>query len=237
MTPAGDSSSRTVLVVGATRGIGLALAEEYLSHGWRVIATTVEPSPALAALAARYPGAAAIEPLDITDGGGGARLAQTLAVQSLDALHIVAGVFQRTLDPIWSQAPEEILRVLQTNAIGGVRLAEALDARVPAGGVFAFTSSGMGSLARNDRGDVDLYRVSKVALNMLVRSFAARRAGSGRRVLLLCPGWAKTDMGGPDATVEVRDSARGLYALVASAQATSGDAAEFREYTGDVIPW
>lgn len=227
---------RTVLIVGATKGIGLALAETYLANGWSVIATSIEPSEGLDALAARHGERIAIRPLDITSVKAIAALRDTLAGRVIHVLHIVAGVFQASFVPIWEQSDSEIARLLNTNAIAGIRMAEMFAPLVPEGGVFAFTSSGMGSMARNDKGDVDLYRISKASLNMLVRSFAARHAGSNRAVLLLCPGWAKTDMGGPDATVDVTTSVDGMYALVAGADTTANEAL-FREYSGDVIAW
>lgn len=229
-------TARTALVIGATQGLGLALAEKYLDEGWSVIATTIAPSEGLEALAARFGARCEIRPLDIVDTAGVAALCAALADRTIEVLHIVAGVFQASFAPIWEQPGDEILRVLNTNAIAGVRLAETIAPRIPPGGVIAFTSSGMGSMARNDKGDVDLYRISKAALNMLVRSFAARHSGSGRSVLLICPGWAKTAMGGADATVEVADSVAGLYALVAGADPSRGGA-HFYEYSGDVVPW
>ena len=201
-----------------------------------MIATTREPAAALDALLARYAERLDVHPLDITDVAAVTALRETLADRTIDALHIVAGVFQASFAPIWEQPDAEILRLLATNAIGGVRMAELFADRVPAGGVFAFTTSGMGSMTRNDKGDVDLYRISKASLNMLVRSFAARHAGSGRAVLLLCPGWAKTEMGGPDATVEVSTSVEGMVALVTQADAQAGEA-RFYEYSGDAVPW
>lgn len=227
-------SGKTVLLVGATRGLGLALAEHYLARGWTVHATTVEPSSALSDLAERNP-ALCVHALDVTDRTAGEALRAALGTTRLDAVHIVAGVFQAGFEPIWELGDAEILRVLGTNSISPVRLAELFAPMVPEGGVFAFTSSGMGSMARNDKGDVDLYRISKAALNMLVRSFAARHAGSGRAVILFCPGWAKTDMGGPDATVEVADSVDGMLDQVEAARPADG--AIFREYTGDTVPW
>lgn len=225
--------SRTALVAGATRGLGLEWVRRYLAEGWQVIATTVEPSAALDAMGCD---ALEIRSLDITDAAGVAALKTALRDRVLDVVHIVAGVFQASDAPIWEQPSEEILRLLQANAIGGIRLAETLSPLVPSRGAFAFTSSGMGSMARNDRGDVDLYRISKAALNMLVRSFAARHAGEGRGVLLFCPGWAKTDMGGPHATVEVEDSVAGMYGWIDGAREEPGGPV-FREYSGQIVPW
>lgn len=231
------AARQTVLVIGATQGLGLGLAEKYLREGWRVHATTIEPSVGLGALQARYGARLSVHPLDITDIARVVALEDELRDVRLDVLHIAAGVFQASFAPIWEQPDAEILRLLHTNAIGGIRLAETFASHVATDGAFVFTSSGMGSLVRNDRGDVDLYRISKIALNMLVRSFAARRRESQQRVLLLCPGWAKTAMGGPDATVEVSTSVDGMYRLVVDSRATRPCEARFFEYSGAVVPW
>jgi NAD(P)-dependent dehydrogenase (short-subunit alcohol dehydrogenase family) len=221
---------RRVLLVGATQGLGLALAQRYRAEGWDVVATTVVPSPALEAL-----DGVTVLPLDITDEGQALALRDSLAGQRIDVLHIVAGILPQGDAPIWERADEEVLRVLKTNAIGSVRLATLLEPLVPEGGTFAFTSSGMGSMVRNTLAGADLYRVSKAALNMLVRSFAVTH-GEKRAVLIICPGWAKTEMGGADATVEVADSVDGIYRLVSTAH-PSADGAPFLEYTGDTVPW
>jgi NAD(P)-dependent dehydrogenase (short-subunit alcohol dehydrogenase family) len=226
---------RTVLLVGATQGLGLALAERYLREDWRLVATTLMPSAQLDALVARHPGRSAIHQLDITDADAAGALGQALGDDRIDVLHIVAGILPADDKPIWDYSDAERLRVLDTNAIGAVRLAHIVAPLVPAGGVFAFTSSGMGSMTRNTRGSTDLYRVSKAALNMLVRSFAATH-GTDRAVLLICPGWAKTEMGGPLATVEVSDSVDGIYRLVDGA-APGTDGAIFRDYSGETLPW
>jgi len=225
----------TVLLVGATQGVGLALADRYLREGWRVVATTLMPSVPLEALVARHPDRIAIHPLDITDADAARALGEALSGERIDVLHIVAGMMPAEDKPIWDYSDAERLRVLDTNAIGAVRLAHIVAPLVPAGGVFAFTSSGMGSMTRNTRGSTDLYRVSKAALNMLVRSFAAT-LGTDRAVLLICPGWAKTAMGGPLATVEVADSVDGIYRLVAGAEPAT-DGAIFRDYSSETVPW
>lgn len=225
---------RRVVVVGATRGLGLALTEHYLAQGWEVVATTVEPSVALSQRAATD-ARLQVLPLDIADPRGAMALRAALCDRTVHVLHIVAGVFQKDFAPIWEQPDAEILRLLHTNAIGAIGLAERLDGLVPEGGAFVFTSSGMGSLERNVKGDVDLYRLSKVSLNMLVRSFAARRTDGRRAVLLICPGWAKTQMGGADAPVEVQDSVEGMYRLVVAARPEPQ--AQFYEYSGARIPW
>jgi NAD(P)-dependent dehydrogenase (short-subunit alcohol dehydrogenase family) len=228
-------NERTVLLIGATQGLGLALAAHYLQQGWRVIATTLAPSAGLQALVGEHGDRLSVYPLDITDAAAAADLRDTIEGEAIDVLHIVAGILPAEDRPIWDWSGEEILRVLNTNAIGALRLANLIEPLVPAGGTFAFTSSGMGSMTRNVRGTTDLYRVSKAALNMLVRSFAAVH-GRERAVLSICPGWVKTEMGGALATIEVADSVTGIYRLIECA-APHGDGARFFEHTGDTVPW
>jgi NAD(P)-dependent dehydrogenase (short-subunit alcohol dehydrogenase family) len=227
-------AERTVLLIGATQGLGLAFAERYLREGWRVIATTVHPSPALDSLAALHPGRIAIHPLDINDRDAVKALKAELGDVRLDLLHNLAGVLPED-KPIWDYDDAEILRILHTNAISGITLAAQMEPLLNPDGTFAFTSSGMGSIGRNRNGNTDLYRLSKAALNMMARSFAAKHA-QGRNILLLCPGWAKTEMGGPLATVEVEDSVSGLYAIIADPQ-PQPDGPVFRDYTGAAVPW
>lgn len=224
-----SANGKRVLLVGATQGLGLALAERYRDEGWQVVATTVVPSPALDALGVE------VHPLDVTDEGQLLALRATLEGTRIDVLHVVAGILPADDKPVWTCDDDEILRVLRTNAFAGVRIATLFDALVPAGGAFVFTSSGMGSMARNTLAGADLYRISKAALNMLVRSFAVTH-GKGRAVVLTCPGWAKTEMGGAAATVEVADSVEGLFRIATSAT-PSPEGAPFIEYTGQTVPW
>jgi len=229
-------TQRRVLVVGATKGLGLALVEQYLNGGWAVAATTIEPSAGLAQLAADHPEKLSVHPLDITDPAGIRAVREALDGLELDVLHIVSGILPSEDLPIWEYADDQVLKVLNINAFAALHLATCMEPLVRKGGLFAFTSSGMGSMSRNDRGGADLYRISKAALNMLVRSFAATRAGPDRTVLLICPGWVKTDMGGPEATVEVADSVAGIYRLICEAR-PGGEPASFVEYSGDRVPW
>jgi NAD(P)-dependent dehydrogenase (short-subunit alcohol dehydrogenase family) len=230
-----EVNERTVLLIGATQGLGLALAEHYLQQGWRVIATTIAPSEGLQGLIGKHGERLTVYLLDITDAAAAAALRDKLDGETLDVLHIVAGILPSEDRPIWEWSGEDILRVLNTNAIGALRLANLVEPLVPAGGSFAFTSSGMGSMTRNVRGTTDLYRVSKAALNMLVRSFGAVH-GKDRVVLLICPGWVKTEMGGASATIEVADSVAGIYRLI-DGSVPHADGARFFEYTGNAVPW
>jgi NAD(P)-dependent dehydrogenase (short-subunit alcohol dehydrogenase family) len=215
-----------VLIVGASRGIGLGLAREYVARGWSVVATVRDPAQAepLQALGA------AVESVDVTDGASRAALAQALAGRSFDVIVLNAGVS----GPRKMGGPDaELLEVLHANAVGPTQLAWALKGCVKDGGTVAFTTSMMGSIA-DSSGGADTYRASKAALNAYARAFFAAWA-KGKGVGSLHPGWVKTDMGGEQAPVSVEDSARGLADVIA---ARAGRAEHvFLDYTGRELPW
>jgi NAD(P)-dependent dehydrogenase (short-subunit alcohol dehydrogenase family) len=131
---------------------------------------------------------------------------------------------------------DEFADLMVVNALGPVRLAELLAKQVrPQSGVVAFMTSQLGSVANNTTGGTELYRASKAALNSLVRSFAARHRDKGLAVLALHPGWVRTDMGGPNADIDVETSARGLADVVERARRDRRDG--FFDYKGDELPW
>jgi NAD(P)-dependent dehydrogenase (short-subunit alcohol dehydrogenase family) len=96
-------------------------------------------------------------------------------------------------------------------------------------------SSGRGSVANNDNGQEEVYRSSKAALNMFMRSFAARHADDPRTLLLMAPGWVRTDMGGPQARLSIEES---ITNLVNTMDAQAGKAGlQYLDYLGRTVPW
>jgi NAD(P)-dependent dehydrogenase (short-subunit alcohol dehydrogenase family) len=132
------SEQSLALIIGASRGLGLGLVQEYLSRGWQVIATErqVGGSQGLAALACD---ALRVLPLDVTDEAGIAAMAQELGAATLDLLYINAGVSDDPSVPAGKVSTQEFDRVMQTNALAPMRLIEALAARVAPQGVLAVT--------------------------------------------------------------------------------------------------
>jgi NAD(P)-dependent dehydrogenase (short-subunit alcohol dehydrogenase family) len=123
--------------------------------------------------------------------------------------------------------------VFLTNAYHPIVAAEAFADLLAPKGVVAFMSSGLGSIAQNDYGSWETYRMSKAALNMGARSFFHRHGGHA--VLSIAPGWVKTDMGGPSATFTVETSCRNVANAIGkhAGKARSG----YVNYDGTEVPW
>jgi NAD(P)-dependent dehydrogenase (short-subunit alcohol dehydrogenase family) len=230
-------TTRTALIVGASRGLGLGLAQELAARGWRVIATARWPDTAhgLLAAARESVGRIIVESIDILEPSQLDDLAQRLAGESINLLFINAGISGARDQSVDTVTDEELAHIMLTNAIAPLRVAKRLLPLVKEGGTVAFMSSRMGSVAENLLGGMDLYRASKAALNSLTRGFVATDAkGRAIRVLTLHPGWVRTDMGGEDAPLSIDESVRGMADVL-----ESGDVQEHRflDYAGQNIPW
>jgi NAD(P)-dependent dehydrogenase (short-subunit alcohol dehydrogenase family) len=230
------SQDKTVLLIGASRGLGLGLAGELAGRGWRVIATARDPGRAteLAALVERT-GRIEIEKLDVDDVGQLEALAARIAGRQLDLLFVNAGVSGPRDQSVADLSREDLAKVMWTNALSPVRIAGRLLPFVVTGGCVAFMSSALGSVTENNSGGFELYRVSKASLNMLARGFAATAAKEkSLAVLNLHPGWVRTDMGGPHAPVGVEESVRGLVDVLET-QRSAGH--RYLDYTGRELAW
>ena len=216
--------SKTILIVGASRGIGLGLAHEFKARGWNVIATERSHSDDLHALEGVQ-----IETMDVTDPASFAGFDTPL-----DALIVNAGITGAKHQSAEQASAEEVAEVMMTNAFGPVRLAKTLLPRVADGGTLAFMSSLMGSID-DSSGGYELYRTSKCALNMLAKGIAEQDAGPrGIATLALHPGWVQTDMGGPHAHITVDESVTGLADVVES---SGGGKFRYVDYTGKDLPF
>jgi NAD(P)-dependent dehydrogenase (short-subunit alcohol dehydrogenase family) len=221
------------LIIGASRGLGLGLTRQLLAGGWEVVATKRAEAPELAALQQKNPGLA-VETVDIDHPAEVKALATRLGGKKFDLLFLNAGVSTDPAKPLAAVADAEITRLLFTNAINPVRAAEALAPLVQPSGTIGFMTSILGSIARCE-GGFELYRVSKTALNMAVRCFATHPENKTRTILLLHPGWVRTDMGGPRAPLDVETSTKGLAATITRHHGKGGVA--YLDYQGDVLPW
>jgi NAD(P)-dependent dehydrogenase (short-subunit alcohol dehydrogenase family) len=228
------SSQQTALLIGASRGLGLGLAREYLSRGWRVIATARGHAANLEALAKNARDHLRIERVDIADPDAIAELRETLSEEKLDLLFLVAGISGSVPKPLHAVSPDEAARVFLVNAYFPIAAAQAFADLLKAKAAVAFMSSMLGSIAMNvGRSDWETYRLSKAALNMGARSFANRHARHA--VLSIAPGWVRTDMGGPSATFDVETSCRNVANAIEKHAGKPGH--RYVNYDGTELPW
>ena len=225
-------SRKTALIVGASRGLGLGLVETFLARGWRVTATQRTPSPGLARLAAP---ALTVETADIDDDAAVAALHGRTDGQTFDLVFVVAGVATRGDGPLHAVPRDVAAAVYNTNAVSPIRFAEAFAGRIAPGGTLALMTSILGSVALNTSGGWETYRASKAALNTYARSFALRHAEDGFGVLLMHPGWVRTDMGGAEGEIDVATSAAGMAEVIEGRLGEPGCA--YLDYTGAALAW
>jgi NAD(P)-dependent dehydrogenase (short-subunit alcohol dehydrogenase family) len=195
----------TALVVGASRGLGLALAQEWLGRGWRVVATVRGPSKDLDRLLMRYPGSLEVESVDINKADTLRALRERLEGRRLDVLFVNAGIARQIEATPLGANEQDFLEMMLTNALSPVRAVELLGDLVPGGGVIAVMTSELGSIT-NASGSWQLYSSSKAALNMLMKGYSARHPEDGHALLLVAPGWVRTEMAGGDAKLSVEES-------------------------------
>ena len=222
----------TVLLIGASRGIGLAMARQYRQDGWRVIGTARDDA-GLARLRALDCEALRV---DVADPASNSGLAWQLDGEKLDVAIYVAGVIDRA-DTTTPPTRETFDRLMHTNVMGA---AMALPQTAPmlqeAGGVFAVISSVMGSLAQTQSGGSALYRISKAALNMWMR--CAQFDHPKLCCVAFHPGWVQTDMGGAQAPLTPVQSAADLRQTLERVRAHRAQyQGAFLNHDGSPLPW
>jgi NAD(P)-dependent dehydrogenase (short-subunit alcohol dehydrogenase family) len=194
----------TILVVGASRGLGLALVEQFCGRNWHVIATVRGTSPGLDALKARFPDSLEEETTDIADEASVRALRQRLDGRTIDMLFVNAGIAKSIKETASTAPVQEFLDMMLVNTFSPMRLIEIFEDIVAPSGTIAAMTSELGSITNNE-GRWDLYASSKAALNMLMKCYSARRPDDRRAKLLVAPGWIQTEMGGSDATLTVEE--------------------------------
>ncbi|MCG3750245.1 SDR family NAD(P)-dependent oxidoreductase [Amycolatopsis sp. Poz14] len=228
------TTGKSALIIGASRGLGYALAAEFLRRGWQVTATERTPS-ALHELAKSAEGRLTVETVDITVPEQVAALRARLG--RFDLLFVNAGT-NYTTDPSATFADvstEDFTQVMVTNALSPMRVVETLHDLVPSTGTIGVMSSGQGSVSGNTNGGFEVYRASKSALNQLMRSFAARHADDPRTLLLMAPGWVKTDLGGPSARLTVDESIPGVADTIEAWAGKGG--LHYLDRQGQTVNW
>jgi NAD(P)-dependent dehydrogenase (short-subunit alcohol dehydrogenase family) len=228
-------NSKTALIVGASRGLGLGLAQELISRGWNVIATERknDPKSALRIYANQKNDNLRIEQVDINEADSIHNLQKNLVGTKLDILFVNAGIANDPSETAGQTSTEEFHRVMVTNALSPLKVIEALDELVTETGSIGVMSSGLGSVSDNTYGSYEIYRASKAALNTLMRSYAVRKGGQ-RSLFAISPGWVKTDMGGPEATLDVKTSTSGIIDTILSNQSPG---MRFLDYQNQTVNW
>jgi NAD(P)-dependent dehydrogenase (short-subunit alcohol dehydrogenase family) len=225
------SSSRTALVVGANRGIGLALCQRLTERGRRVIAACRHSSPELDAEGVR--GVRIETGVDVTSDESVDGLARRLGGTAIDELICNAGILRG--DDLEGVDIADVRAQIDVNAVGPLRVVRALRGRIPRGGKIALITSRMGSIADNTSGGSYGYRMSKAALNAAGVSLARDLGGAGVAVAILHPGYVRTEMTGGHGNVDPATAAGQLLdRLDALTPETSGT---FWHANGTVLPW
>ncbi|QHA89976.1 SDR family NAD(P)-dependent oxidoreductase [Serratia rhizosphaerae] len=231
-----NTQSGSILIVGASRGLGHAIAQEFLRHGWLVTGTVRGDNTPLHQLAQNYGSRLQLEQLDICEEAQLDALQQRLASRRFDMLFVNAGITNR--DPtqtIGEVSAQEFMQVMLTNALAPMRVIERLAERVADDGLIGVMSSGQGSVANNHTGQRELYRGSKAALNMFMRSFAARQHGGARALVAMAPGWINTELGGADAPLTIEQTIPQLVRVLLAKRERPG--LEYLDYLGRTVPW
>jgi NAD(P)-dependent dehydrogenase (short-subunit alcohol dehydrogenase family) len=233
-----EQITRTILLIAASRGLGLAMAEDFLKKGWNVVGTVRAGSgrTKLHDLADRFQDRLEVETLDICEQSQVEALRQRLSSRIFDMLFVNAGTTtHEEMVTIGDVTTDEFVRVMVTNALCPMRVVDSLQDLVSAEGLVGVMSSGQGSVANNVTGMRDVYRCSKAALNQLMRSYAARQTETSRAMVLMAPGWVRTELGGSDAPLSIEDSVPNLVNVLLRKQGTAG--LEYLDYLGRTVPW
>ena len=227
----------SILLVGASRGLGHAMAGEFVQRGWDVVGTVRgHGRTPLHDLADHHPDQVTIEFADITESDQVLALRDRLAQRRFDVLFVNAGITNRDPDATIAEiSRQEFVQVMVTNALSPMRAIETLEGLVTVSGLVGIMSSGQGSVSGNERGGHELYRGSKAALNMFMRSYAARHAGSARSFLLLAPGWIRTELGGPDAPFTLEQTIPDIVNCILDKRDRPG--LEYLDRKGKAVPW
>ncbi len=226
----------TVLITGTNRGIGLEFTKQYAEAGWNVLACCRHPESAdkLNALAAKHSNIN-IYPLDVANFKQVDALAEQLNNVAIDVLVNNAGVYPN--GGLSDKDVAEWLNGFKINSIAPFKIATAFTPHIAQSKFkkLATLSSKMGSIDDNTSGGSYMYRTTKTAANMVMKSLSIDLEPSGIAVVTLHPGWVGTDMGGPNALINVETSANGLRKVID--KLSLSDTGKFIAYDGKEIAW
>jgi NAD(P)-dependent dehydrogenase (short-subunit alcohol dehydrogenase family) len=229
----------STLITGANRGLGLEFARQYLGDGWQVYATCRNPATAseLRRLAENSNDKLRILAMDVTDPASIQAAATELDGEAIDLLLNNAGVIGPQGQVIGNIDYDAWAEVLSVNTMGPMLVSEWFVEHVARSDrkLIVTLTSGMGSIADNSSGGSIVYRSSKAAVNMVMRSLAIDLAPRGITCAVVNPGWVRTDMGGTNATLEPSESISALRRLIATLRPEQSG--KFFNHTGREYPW
>ncbi|EPY00524.1 SDR family oxidoreductase [Magnetospirillum fulvum] len=220
----------TLLIIGASRGLGLEFVRQYAADGWRVLATVRDPLSGRAASEA----GAEIYVCDVGDPASIKRLAAALDGTPIDLLLHNAGIYGAN-PPFGEIDPAEMAEVFRVNTVAPLLVAQAFAGHLAGPKLFAVLSSMMGSITDNSSGGSYAYRASKAALNMVIKTLAVDLAEQGIVPVALSPGWVRTEMGGPAAPLSPTEAVAGLRQALGTVKAV--DSGAFIHVDGSRLPW
>jgi NAD(P)-dependent dehydrogenase (short-subunit alcohol dehydrogenase family) len=229
----------SALITGANRGLGFEFVRQYLVDGWQVYAACRDPASAseLRCLIETSDGKLRMLAMDVTDPASVDAAATELDGQAIDLLLNNAGIIGPQGQTIGNIDYEAWAEVLAVNTMGPMRVSEAFVEHVARSDrkLIVTLTSGMGSIADNSSGGSILYRSSKAAVNMVMRSLAIDLASRGITCVVVNPGWVRTDMGGPNASLQPAESISALRRLIATLGPEQSG--KFFNHTGREYPW
>ena len=232
----------TALITGANRGLGLGLTRAYLDDGWSVIAVARQPLPE--GLETEHQGLE-VHRCNLVDDGDLDLLARNMSGRTIDVLINNAGRMAKAPGADDAEGQQGFghfdralwREVFEINLFTPMRLSELLVdsvARAPRGRIVTLSSM-LGSMAMNDFGGLYAYRASKAGVNAIMKSMAIDLAERGVIAIALHPGWVRTDMGGPEAPLDVETSIRGIRSVIDGLRPQ--DSGEFLSWDGSKLPW
>jgi NAD(P)-dependent dehydrogenase (short-subunit alcohol dehydrogenase family) len=220
--------SQTVVITGASRGIGLELCRLYQQQGYQVVAAVRQSSPELDAL-----GVEVVTGIDVTQETDVKRLSQRLDGRKIAVLVNNAGLF--CYESLAQMDFNTLMQQINVNAVAPVRVTHALQHLLSEGSKVAMITSRMGSIADNTSGAYIGYRMSKAALNAAGVSLAHELKSKGVAVALLHPGFVQTQMVNFAGDISATEAATRLVKRIAELDLTN--TGSFWHSNGELLPW
>jgi NAD(P)-dependent dehydrogenase (short-subunit alcohol dehydrogenase family) len=227
----------STLITSANRGLGFEFAQQYAADGWHVFAACRNPQSAKNLLALAGSTSAEVVAMDVTDTASIEEAGSRIGDKPIDLLLNTAGIVGVPNQTTGRVDYDSWAEVLNVNTLGPMRVAEQFVDNVARSTrkVIVTITSGMGSLTNNTSGGSIAYRSSKAAVNMVMRSVAIDLASRGIICAVVNPGWVKTDMGGPNASIAPAESVSAIRRLIESFR--PNHSGRFYNYDGREYPW